>query len=62
MARLTRWWGPGFRPKSWTSSMCESHVSGCQFAALTVVKAQAAPRAVRPRPTIGFFVMYAVSS
>jgi hypothetical protein len=35
--------------------MCESHVSGCQFAARPVVNAQANERAVTPAAMSGFF-------
>ena len=27
---FTRWCHPGRKPKIWQSSMCDSHVSGCQ--------------------------------
>ena len=53
---FTTWWGPGLRPNSSTSSMCESQVSGCQLAACVLVKAQASPRHVRPLRTNGFSV------
>ena len=28
--RLLRWCPAGLSPKSWQSSMCDSHVTGCQ--------------------------------
>src|SRR4029453_8893792 len=62
MATFTRWCAPGDMPKSWTSSMCESHVSGCQLALWPVVKAHATPVAVRPAATCGFSDTYAGSS
>ncbi len=53
---FTTWWAPGFTPKSSTSSMCESQVSGCQLETWSVVKAQVTPCQVRPACTVGFSV------
>lgn len=36
--------------------MCESHVTGCQFAVCVVVNAQTIPGSVIPRVTTGFAV------
>ena len=53
---FTTWWAPGLMPKSSTSSMCESQVSGCQLETCSVVNAQVTPRQVRPAWTAGFSV------
>ena len=53
---LVRWCGPGSMPKSWTSSMWESHVKGCQLDAWTLVKAHEIPSRLRPRATTGLRV------
>ena len=53
---LTAWWAPGASPKSCTSSMCESHVSGCQLLAWKVVNAHARPAQPSPPCTTGFSV------
>src|SRR5258705_6411638 len=58
IAALTRWWPPGSTPNSWQSSMWESQVRGCQFAAREVVKAQMTPSRVRPAWTVGFSLTY----
>ena len=52
--RSSRWCGPACRPNSSTSSMCDSHVSGCQFAACPVVKAHGSGSPVSPPATAGF--------
>jgi nicotinamidase-related amidase len=45
---------PGSSPKSWTSNIWDSHVSGCQFEAWLLVNAQIIPSSVSPWVTLGF--------
>ncbi len=59
---LTRRCGPGFSPNSSMSTMCDSHVSGCQYPAWIIVKARTTPDHVRPSATIGLSRTYRGSS
>src|SRR5512140_303940 len=49
--RLVTCIAPGFTPNNCTSSISESHVSGCQKFAYPVVNAQATPGQERPATT-----------
>ena len=60
--RLTRWCATGSTPKSDTSSMCESQVSGCQLCASEAVSAQRTDSSVSPARTCAFPVTYTRSS
>ena len=55
-SRLVRWWPTGFKPKSWTSSMWESHVTGCQLLAWPARNAQVIFSQVNPVRTWMFSV------
>ena len=61
-ARFVVWWSPACIPKSWQSSMWDSQVSGCQFAAWPLESAQTSPGALSPPRTIGLSVTYFGSS
>src|SRR6266567_2806627 len=52
----------GFKPNSWTSSMCDSQVSGCQLPAWLVRKAHMTRCQSRPWLTHSFSVTYSGSS
>src|SRR4029077_9027760 len=56
-------WGPaGYKPKSWQSRACESHVIGCQSEASEVPKAQTTVFQVSPARTCELLVTCAASS
>src|SRR5438309_573421 len=50
---LVAWWPPHWVPNHWTSSMCDSHVTGNQLPNVVVVNAHRTPWSVRPWRTIG---------
>ncbi|MBK7877016.1 MAG: hypothetical protein IPJ77_14935 [Planctomycetes bacterium] len=52
----TKWCAPGASPNSSTSSMCDSHVKGCQFAASPDVNAYAKAPFDNPARTTAFSV------
>ena len=55
-ATFTKWGPQAFWPKTWQSSMCDSHVSGCQLLPCMAVKAQTRPALVSPWKTLGLLV------
>ena len=61
-AALVAWKPPGSGPKSSTSSISESQVRGCQFAAYRLWNAQATLRGDRPARTKSLSVTYMRSS
>jgi hypothetical protein len=45
---FVKWCPPGFGPKSSQSSMCDTHVNGCQFAPSVALNAHFKPDQVMP--------------